>query len=89
MSEVASLNTKIDVHEKEEFQRNTQALGMTPSAAIKVFVRMFNECRGFPFEVRARPKINYADHISDVVSVKNGVVVVPSTWGDDDDDDDE
>lgn len=48
----ASLNTKISLNEKEEFQRNTEALGLTPSAAIKIFVHMFNECGGFPFEVR-------------------------------------
>lgn len=83
MSSVVSLNTKIDIKEKEEFQRNTQALGLTPSSAIKVFVRMFNECKGFPFDVRARPRINYAANGSEVASVKNGVVVVPSSWDDD------
>lgn len=49
---VASLNTKIDADEKDEFVRNAEALGMTPSSVIKVFVRMFNEVGGFPFEVR-------------------------------------
>lgn len=48
----ASLNTKISLEEKEEFQRNTEALGLTPSAAIKIFVHMFNEYGGFPFELR-------------------------------------
>lgn len=51
-----SLNTKISPDEKAEFQRNTEALGLTPSAAIKIFVRMFNECGGFPFELR-RPQV--------------------------------
>lgn len=49
-----SLNTNISVDEKEEFKRNTEALGLTPSAAIKIFVHMFNECGGFPFELRRR-----------------------------------
>ena len=49
---MASLNTKLSVEEKDAFVRNTAALGLTPSAAIKVFVHMFNECGGFPFEVR-------------------------------------
>ena len=49
---VASLNTKLSVEEKDAFIRNTAALGLTPSAAIKVFVHMFNQCGGFPFEVR-------------------------------------
>lgn len=49
---MTSLNTKLSTEEKDAFIRNTAALGMTPSAAIKVFVHMFNECGGFPFEVR-------------------------------------
>lgn len=49
---MASLNTKLSVEEKDAFVRNTAALGLTPSSAIKVFVHMFNECGGFPFEVR-------------------------------------
>ncbi len=49
---MTSLNTKLSVEEKNEFVRCTEALGLTPSAAIKVFVHMFNECGGFPFEVR-------------------------------------
>lgn len=47
-----SLNTKLSVEEKDKFVRTTAALGMTPSSAIKVFVHMFNECGGFPFDVR-------------------------------------
>lgn len=54
---MTSLNTKLSVEEKEEFSRTTAALGLTPSSAIKVFVRMFNECGGFPFDVR-RPVSN-------------------------------
>lgn len=49
---MTSLNTKLSVEEKEEFECTTSALGLTTSSAIKVFVRMFNECGGFPFDVR-------------------------------------
>ena len=49
---MTSLNTKLSVEEKEEFVRTTAALGLTTSSAIKVFVRMFNECGGLPFDVR-------------------------------------
>lgn len=49
---MTSLNTKLSAEEKDAFVRNTAALGLTPSAAIKVFVHMFNEFGGFPFEVR-------------------------------------
>ena len=47
-----SLNTKIDPQEKEVFIETCESLGMTPSSAIKVFVRVFNEHGGFPFELR-------------------------------------
>lgn len=51
-TKTASLNTKLDFDEKSEFTRNAEALGISPSAAVKIFVRKFNECGGFPFEVR-------------------------------------
>lgn len=59
----ASLNTKITLEEKEAFQRNTEALGLTPSAAIKIFVHMFNEYGGFPFELR-RPTTQSTTYLS-------------------------
>ena len=49
---VVSLNTKIDASEKERFVATTASLGMTPSSAIKVFISMFNQWGGFPFDVR-------------------------------------
>ena len=85
MAATASLNTKIDLKEKNEFQANAEALGMTPSAAIKIFVRMFNQCKGFPFDVRLQPQINYSDPSTPVASMQNGTVVVPAAWSDDDD----
>ena len=85
MQSVASLNTKIDPQEKEAFVRNAEALGMTPSAAIKVFVRMFNQCKGFPFDVRLQPRINYVDPDLSVAKVENGRLIVPASWRDDDD----
>lgn len=86
MGATASLNTKIDLQEKKEFQANAEALGMTPSAAIKVFVRMFNQCKGFPFDVRARPRINYESSSVAVATLEDGRVVVPASWRDEDDD---
>ena len=86
MSATASLNTKIDIQEKRDFQANAEALGMTPSAAIKVFVRMFNQCKGFPFDVRIQPKINYDNSDIAVATMSDGHLVVPTAWRDDDDD---
>ncbi len=48
----ASLNTKIDPHEKELFVETAEELGMSPSSAIRIFVHSFIECGGFPFAVR-------------------------------------
>ncbi len=86
MGATVSLNTKIDLQEKKEFQANAEALGMTPSAAIKVFVRMFNQCKGFPFDVRMRPRINYDSSSVAVATMEDGRVVVPASWRDEDDD---
>ena len=51
-TDTASLNTKLPIEEKELFTETAEALGMTPSAAIRIFVRKFNEYQGFPFAVR-------------------------------------
>jgi len=76
MSATASLNTKIDLQEKRDFQ----------SAAIKVFVRMFNQCKGFPFDVRLQPRINFDNSDIAVAEVSDGRLVVPAAWRDEDDD---
>ena len=87
MESTASLNTKIDPEEKRQFVENTAALGMTPSAAVKIFVRMFNECKGFPFAVRLQPRINYESADLLQARVSEGHLIVPASWRDDDDDD--
>ncbi len=48
----ATLNSRIGEQDKEKFIYTTEALGLTPSAAINVFVKKFNEYGGFPFDVR-------------------------------------
>lgn len=87
MANIVSLNTKIDLDEKLEFQRTTEALGMTPSSAIKVFVRMFNLYGGFPFDVRLHSLIAVKDAGIPVASWANGKLVVPASWRDEDDED--
>ena len=85
MEATASLNTKITPEEKRAFVENTAAIGMTPSAAIKVFVHMFNECKGFPFAVRAVPRINYDSPAVMEAKMEGSRVIVPASWKDDDD----
>ena len=85
MEALVSLNTKVDPQEKTAFVENAEALGMTASGAIKVFARMFNECRGFPFEVRRRGGINYSAPGMASARLENGKLIVPASWHDDDD----
>lgn len=68
----ATLNARIDANEKERFTAISGALGLTPSSAISVFVRKFNEVGGFPFDVRLTAKpleneetaVEFADSLS-------------------------
>ena len=48
MSATATLNARVDVGDKERFAATASALGISPSAAVNVFVRKFNEVGGFP-----------------------------------------
>ncbi len=82
-----SLNTKISATEKKAFVETAQAIGMTPSAAIKAFVHKFCEYGGMPFELRREPKINFSHPDLVRAKVVNGKIIVPSSWRDEDDDD--
>lgn len=86
MPATATINAKIDPVEKDEFLAATDALGLTPSAAIRVFVRMFNRCKGFPFDVRVQPQINFGNQDIPRAQLAEGRLVVPAAWRDDDDD---
>lgn len=81
----ATLNTKVDEAEKREFVENAEALGMNASTALKVFVRKFNECGGFPFDVRRERRINRSDPSILRARMEGGKLVVPAEWRDDDD----
>ena len=48
----APLNVRVDKADKEQFVSTASELGISPSSAINIFVRKFNECGGFPFDVR-------------------------------------
>lgn len=49
-----NLNVKINHEDKVLFQKITSQLGTTPSDAVRMFVRAFNECQDFPFDT-SRP----------------------------------
>ena len=80
-----SLNTKISAEEKKAFVETAQAIGMSPSVAIKAFVHKFCEYGGMPFELRREPKINFSNPSIIRAKVIDGKVIVPASWRDDDD----
>ena len=52
MAASSVLSVKLMPEEKAEFVDIAQDLGMYLSIAMKVMIRKFNECEGFPFDVR-------------------------------------
>ena len=62
----ASLNTKLPLEEKELFNKTVAELGLTPSSVIRSFVRKFNECGGYPYDVRLQRPMSYEE----VASIK-------------------
>ncbi|WP_283171639.1 type II toxin-antitoxin system RelB/DinJ family antitoxin [Curtanaerobium respiraculi] len=53
-TELEPLGTKIPHDERTAFKRTCEAIGTTPSGALRIFVTCFNNYGGFPFPVRAR-----------------------------------
>lgn len=83
---LVSLNTKISPEEKALFAETAKAVGLTPSAAIKLFVRKFNEYGGMPFEIRKEPRLNRnLKNIPQAYVNAEGDLIVPASWRDDDD----
>lgn len=58
MNADVTLNTKLTADEKRKFVETAEALGLSSSSALKVFVRKFIEVGGFPFDVRRSPTID-------------------------------
>lgn len=85
-TQTTSLNLKISKDERDRFAATAEGLGLTSSAALKVFVRAFNEAGGFPFELRVR-RVNFDDPRILKTRVAGGTVIMPDAWRDEDDDD--
>lgn len=47
-----SMNLKFSTEVKNEFDSIAKRLGITPTAAVNIFIRQFIDHRGFPFAVR-------------------------------------
>ncbi len=82
------MSVKLDPDEKALFAQNAEAIGITPSAAVRIFVRSFNEYGGFPFEACRRPRLN-PDFDVPVARMADGRPVMPKSWAENEDDDDE
>lgn len=48
------LGNRVDINLKREFDSTAEELGLTPTAALTVFMKRFVSEGGFPFEVRLR-----------------------------------
>jgi DNA-damage-inducible protein J len=46
------LATRIEEEQERAFRENTRRLGTNPADAMRMFIAAFNECRGFPYDVR-------------------------------------
>lgn len=46
------LGNRVDVNLKREFDDTAEELGLTPTAALTVFMKRFVHDGGFPFDVR-------------------------------------
>lgn len=83
---VTSLNLKVEKSTRDEFASTARSLGMTSSAALKVLVTAFIESGGFPFELRTH-RIDHDNPDLIRPEVRDGLVVMPTSWRDEDDDD--
>lgn len=62
MPATATLNARVAAADKKRFTNTANALGISPSAAINIFVRKFNEMGGFPFDVRLTAEPFASEH---------------------------
>ncbi len=84
MNADVTLNTKLTADEKRKFVETAEALGLSSSSALKVFVRKFIEVGGFPFDVRRSPTIDLNHPNLFRPKIEGDAVVVPASWKDDD-----
>lgn len=86
----ATISVKITREEKDLFFETAKSVGLTPSDAIRLFVRAFIEQGGMPFDVSEGPRINFKNpKLLRARLDDQGVLIVPAAWRDEDDDDDE
>lgn len=50
----AQIGVRLDEKEKDEFEQNAKKIGLTASAAIKMFIAKFNYDKGFSYPVTTK-----------------------------------
>lgn len=90
MSEVER-SFDLDEELDRKFCKTAEELGLSPSDALRIFVKAFVENQGFPpvpkasMKVRSRRVFN-ADHPAVITPpIRNGRAVLPASWREDDD----
>lgn len=66
------ISSRIPAEEKNSFIKACEAIGTTPSNAIRMFVRAFNEYQGFPFDT-SRPYKLSAEAEASLREVENEI----------------
>lgn len=69
----ASINAKVTPEEKELFNEITSDLGLSPSVAIRMFIKKFNETKGFPYEVRKEPRPMTKEEIKSIRELEESI----------------
>jgi DNA-damage-inducible protein J len=62
MMATKQLATRVDEEQERLFRENTRRLGTTPADAMRMFVATFNECGGFPYDVRIGARTKTGTH---------------------------
>lgn len=59
------LGNRVDAHLKSRFDETAADLGLTPTAALTVFMKRFVDDGGFPFDVR-KPTPSKSEFVSEM-----------------------
>jgi DNA-damage-inducible protein J len=54
--------TRVDEQQSRKFRELTQALGTTPSDALRMFIAAFNSEGGFPYDLKVKQSIEAFDN---------------------------
>ncbi|MDF7669337.1 hypothetical protein [Lactobacillus sp. ESL0703] len=67
------IGVRLSEKEKNEFENNAKAIGLTASAALKVFIAKFNHDKGFSYPITAEDNLNSADRLPK--EVENAMII--------------